>query len=107
MNNNILNNETQELRDEIRTLEILTTLFILFGEFPKKPNCIKYYLDKYGFLKWFIVIIFLYNKKYPLKILIIIIILYNLLYLLDELYFNQYIIINNNTKSRCKLNYSI
>jgi hypothetical protein len=39
------NIETIKLRNEIRTLEILTTLFILIGQFPEKPKCVKYLLD--------------------------------------------------------------
>ena len=81
--------ETNELRDEIRSLEILTTLFILFGSFPKKPQCIKYFLDKYNILKWGIVILFLYNKNFPLKILITVLIFYNIFYICDELFFED------------------
>lgn len=84
-------NETNELREELRTLEILTTLFILFGDFPKKPFCIKYILEKYGIFKWVIVIIYLYNKKFPLKILITILLTYNIFYICDELYFEKHV----------------
>jgi hypothetical protein len=81
--------ETIELRNEIRTLEICTTLFILFGEFPKKPFCVKYLLDKYDVLKWVIVILFLYNKHFPLKILITVLIIYNLFYICDDIFFKK------------------
>ena len=95
------NKETIELINEIRTLEIFTTLFILFGEFPKKPLCVKYLLKKYGILKWFIVIIFLYNKGFPLKLLIFFIIMYNLFYFCDYIFFKKEIILKKNVK-KCK-----
>lgn len=91
--------ETNELRDEIRTLEIMTTLFILFGDFPKKPQCIKYILNKYNILKWGIVILFLYNKNFPLKILIIVLIVYNIFYICDELFFEDKNKNNDNDKN--------
>ena len=106
INNNINNiNETIELRNEIRTLEICTTLFILFGEFPKKPFCVKYILDKYNVFKWIIVILFLYNKNFPLKILILVLIFYKLFYICDELFFNEKII-NYNNKINNNINFN-
>jgi len=94
------NIETIKLRNEIRTLEILTTLFILIGQFPEKPKCVKYLLDKYGIFKWFIVIIFLYNKNFPLKILITILIVYNFFYICDEIYFKNDYIENDNIEKK-------